>query len=165
MAIAGAGAGLTMATATSAALAELSADRAGVGSGVQQALRNVGAALGSAVLGSALTSAYVSHLGAAGLSPAAAHAARQSVFGGVAVARALKSAPLLASVRAAFVHGMDVALLVSLGFAAAGIVLALTFMPARVGPPVAQPETSPSRPNSSFSSAGTSSADATPPKT
>jgi DHA2 family multidrug resistance protein-like MFS transporter len=55
------------------------------------------------------------------------------VFGGVAVARALKSASLLASVRAAFVHGMDVALLVSLGFAVAGIVLTLIFMPARAG--------------------------------
>ena len=143
----------------------MSADRAGVGSGVQQALRNVGAPLGSAVLGSALTSAYVSHLGPAGLSPAAARAARQSVFGGVAVAQALKSAPLLASVRAAFVHGMDVALLVSLGFAAAGVVLALLFMPARVGSPAAQPEGSPSCPNSSSSSAGTAAADAAPPKT
>ena len=57
MAIAGVAPALTMATATTAALAELSADRAGVGSGVQQALRNVGAPLGSAVLGSALTSA------------------------------------------------------------------------------------------------------------
>jgi hypothetical protein len=100
---------------------------------VQQALRNTGAPLGSAVLGSALTSAYVSRLGLAGLSPAATHAARRSVFGGVAVARALKSASLLASVRAAFVHGMDVALLVSLGFAVAGIVLTLIFMPARAG--------------------------------
>jgi DHA2 family multidrug resistance protein-like MFS transporter len=165
MAIAGVGAGLTMATTTTAALAELSADRAGVGSGVQQALRNVGAPLGSAVLGSALTSAYVSHLGPAGLSPAAAHAARQSVFCGVAVARALKSAPLLASVRAAFVHGMDAALLVSLGFAIAGVVLALIFMPARVGRPDAQPEARPSWPKRSSSSAGTAAADVAPPKT
>ena len=166
LAIAGIGAGLTMATATTAALAELSADRAGVGSGVQQALRNVGAPLGSAVLGSALTSAYVSHLRLAGLSPAAGHAARTSVFGGVAVARALKSAPLLASVRAAFVHGMDVALLVSVGFAVAGIVLALIFMPARAGrqpdPQAApRPETSPS----SSTLADRSVADATSPNT
>jgi MFS transporter, DHA2 family, multidrug resistance protein len=153
MAIAGVGAGLTMATATTAALAELSADRAGVGSGVQQALRNVGAPLGSAVLGSALTSAYVSHLGAAErvrrrrgrpgpeVGPAAGLGAR--------------------GVRAR--HGR--ALLVSLGFAAAGVVLALTFMPARVGALVAQPEASPSCPNRSSSSAGTAAADVAPPKT
>jgi DHA2 family multidrug resistance protein-like MFS transporter len=110
---------------------------------VQQALRNAGAPLGSAILGSVLAAAYVSRLSLAGLSPAAAHAARAGVFGGVAAARALNSPSLLASVRAAFVHGLDVALPVSLGFAAAGIALTLIFMPARAGPPAggAQPAT------------------------
>ena len=55
-------------------------------------------------------------------------------FGGIAAARTLQSATLLATVRAAFVHGMDIALIVSAGFAAAGIVLALMFMPGRPGP-------------------------------
>jgi len=131
MAIAGIGTGLTMATAASAALAELSEERAGVGSGVLQALKNTGAPLGSAVLGSALISAYVSRLHLAGLPSVAAHVVRQSVFGGVAVARALGSPSLLTSVRAAFVHGADVALLVSVGFALAGLVLSLVFLPAR----------------------------------
>ena len=133
MAVAGAGAGLVMATATSAALAELPADRAGVGSAVQQAVRNAGAPFGSAVLGSALTAAYVSRLRLAGLSAAAAHAARESVFGADAVAAQLRSPALLASARAAFVHGMDVSLLVSLGFAVTGMVAALAFMPVRAG--------------------------------
>ena len=135
MAIAGVGTGLTMATAASAALGELTEERAGVGSGVLQALKNTGVPLGAAILGSALTYAYVSRLVLAGRPPAAAHAARQSMFGGVAVARALHSAAVLATVRAAFVHGMDIALIVSAGFAVAGIVLALIFMPARPGPP------------------------------
>ena len=52
-----------------------------------------------------------------GLPPAAAAAVRQSVFGGVAVAQKLHSASLLASVRMAFVHGMDLALAVSGGIA------------------------------------------------
>ncbi len=136
MAIAGAGTGLTMATAASAALAELSEERAGVGSGVLQALKNTGAPLGSAVLGSALTSAYVARLQLAGLPRSAAQAVRKSVFGGVAVAHALHSATLLRSVRGAFVHGTDVALVVSAGFAAVGLVLALLFLPARARPPV-----------------------------
>jgi MFS transporter, DHA2 family, multidrug resistance protein len=141
MAIVGVGTGLTMATAASAALGELTEERAGVGSGVLQALKNTGAPLGTAILGSALTSAYVSHLVLAGLAPTAARAVRQSVFGGIATARALHSAALLAAVRAAFAHGMDVALIVSAGFAAAGIVLALIFMPTRPGPPAGtQPE-------------------------
>lgn len=141
MTIVGVGTGLTMATAASAALGELTQERAGVGSGVLQALKNTGAPLGTAILGSTLTSAYVGHLFLAGLPSAAVHAARQSVFGGIAVAHALHSAALLATVRAAFVHGMDNALLVSVGFAAAGMVLALIFMPSRPGPTAGtQPE-------------------------
>jgi len=131
MAVAGAGTGLTMATAASAALAQLSEERAGVGSGVLQALKNTGAPLGSAILGSALTSAYVSRLHLAGLPGVAAQAVRESVFGGVAVARLLHSPALLISVRGAFVHGVDVALAASVGFALVGAVLSLVFMPRR----------------------------------
>ena len=140
MAIAGAGTGLTMATAASAALAELSEERAGVGSGVLQALKNTGAPLGAAILGSALTSAYVSRLPLAGLPPAAAAAVRQSIFSGVAVAARAHSALLLAGIRAAFVHGVDVALGVSVGFALLGVLLSLIFMPGRTGqlPPAAE---------------------------
>src|SRR5208283_1677953 len=111
--IVGIGTGLTMVAVASAALAELSKERAGVGSGVLQALKNTGAPLGTAILGSALISAYVSRLHLSGLSPVAAHAVRQSVFGGIAVAHDLGSTTLLTSVRAAFVHGADVALHVS----------------------------------------------------
>lgn len=130
MTVAGIGTGLTMATAASAALAELSEERAGVGSGVLQALKNTGAPLGAAILGSTLASVYLSRLHLVNLPPAAAQTTRQSVFGGVAVAKALRSDALLASVRAAFVHGMDTALVVSVGFALAGTVLALLFLPA-----------------------------------
>ena len=135
LAIAGVGTGLTMATAASAALGELSEERAGVGSGVLQALKNTGAPLGAAILGSALATAYVSHLHLAGLPPAAAQAARQSVFGGIAVAHTLNSDALLTSVRAAFVNGMDAALVISVGFALAGLVLTLLFLPAHARPP------------------------------
>jgi EmrB/QacA subfamily drug resistance transporter len=135
MALAGIGTGLTMATAASAALAELSKERAGVGSGVLQALKNTGAPLGSAILGSVLISAYVGRLQLGGLPPVAAHAVRQSVFGGIAVAHSLHSSALLASVRAAFIHGTDVALRVSVGFALLGLVLSLVFLPAHARPP------------------------------
>lgn len=136
MVIAGVGTGLTMATAASVALAELSEERAGVGSGVLQALKNTGAPLGAAILGSAVTSAYVSRLNLTGLPAAAASAVRQSVFAGDAVARALHSPALLSSVHAAFVHGVDVALLVSAGFALAGLALTLLFLPGRAQPQV-----------------------------
>ena len=54
---------------------------------------------------------------------------RGSVFGGVAVAQAPGSKSLATSVRAAFVHGIDAALLVSVGFALVGLVLTLVFLP------------------------------------
>jgi EmrB/QacA subfamily drug resistance transporter len=131
MALAGVGVGITMATTASAALSELSADKAGVGSGVLQTLKNVGAPFGAAVLGSVLASSYRSHLALPGLPGPAVSAVRGSVFAGLAVAAKLGSPALVVSVRGAFVKGMDAALLVSVGFALAGSVLALAFLPAR----------------------------------
>lgn len=113
MALVGAGMGLTMATATSAALSELPQERSGVGSAVMQALQKTGAPFGVAILGSVLSSAYQAQLHLAGLPAAVAHVVKESLFGGLAVAHQLGSAPLLESVRAAFVHGMDVSLVVA----------------------------------------------------
>ncbi len=133
LSIAGVGVGLTMATTASAALAELSEERAGVGSAVLQALKNTGAPLGSAVLGSTLLAVYASHVDVSALPPQAAPVAKQGVFQGIAVAHTLKSPALLSLVRSAFVQGMDAALVVSVGFAVAGIVLALVFLPSNIG--------------------------------
>jgi DHA2 family multidrug resistance protein-like MFS transporter len=130
-AVLGAGLGIAFATAASAAISELPAERSGVGAAVFQALQKVGAPFGAAVLGSVLSAAYQADLHLAGLPPSAASAVREGVFGGLAVARALRSQALLDSVRAAFVHGMDTALLVSAGVAVAGILLALAFLPNR----------------------------------
>jgi hypothetical protein len=134
MAVAGVGTGIAMATAMSAALVELSAEKSGVGSAVLQAVNKTGAPLGIAILGSVLSAGYLARLSLAGLPPAAAAAVRQSVFGGAAVAQKIHSASLLASVQAAFVHGMDLALLVSAGIALAGVVLTLVFLPASNAP-------------------------------
>jgi EmrB/QacA subfamily drug resistance transporter len=129
MAIVGVGMGLALSTATSAALVELSEERSGVGSAVLQAVNKVGGPFGTAILGSVLSSLYLSHLVVTGLTAPAAAAVRQSIFGGVAVAQHIGSTALLHSVRAAFVTGMDAALLVSAGIAVAGLVLTLLFLP------------------------------------
>lgn len=131
MALAGAGVGLGMATAASAALSQLPVERSGVGSALMQALQKIGAPFGAAILGSVLSSGYRGGLPLAGLSAEAADAARESLFGGIAVAGHMGSESLLGSVKSAFVHGMDVALVVSAGIACAGIVLALAFLPGR----------------------------------
>ncbi len=129
--VVGVGLGVTFATSAAAALSELSQERSGVGSAVMQALQKVGGPFGTAILGSVLSAAYQSQLHLAGLPPAASQAAKGSLFGGLAIAKQLGSAPLLDSVRAAFVHGMDTSLVVAAGIAAVGLVLALVFLPQR----------------------------------
>jgi Na+/melibiose symporter-like transporter len=129
MAVAGVGTGIAMATAMSAALVELSEEKSGVGSGVMQAVNKTGGPLGIAILGSVLSAGYLARLDLVGLPATAAATVRQSVFGGVAVAHKLHSPTLLTSVQRAFVHGMDMALLVSTGVALAGVVLTVVFLP------------------------------------
>ncbi len=129
MTVVGMGLGIALATASSAALVELSQERSGVGSAVLQAVNKVGGPFGTAILGSVLSAGYLAHLNVSGLSAPDAIAARQSVFGGVVVASKLHSAPLLTAVRVAFVHGMDSALIVSAAIALTGMVLTVVFLP------------------------------------
>jgi len=125
----GAGLGIALATASSAALTRLSTQQAGVGSAVMQTVQKVGAPMGAAVLGSVLNAAYRDRLPLHGLPPAAAGAARDSVFAAVRVADDLHSAQLRDAVRGAFVHGMDATLVASGAIAAAALVLTLLFLP------------------------------------
>jgi DHA2 family multidrug resistance protein-like MFS transporter len=130
MAIAGAGTGAAITTASAAALGELTEEHSGVGSAVLQAVTKTGGPFGIAILGSVLSAGYLGRLNLSGLPATAAAAVRQSVFGGVAVAHQIRSASLLTSVQGAFIHGMDLALLVSAGIALAGVALTLLFLPA-----------------------------------
>jgi len=117
-----------------AALSALSKERSGAGSALIMAVRQVGATIGVAVLGSILNAGYHARLDLTGLPPRVADAVRDSVAAGVAVAHQLGSAPLLGSVRAAFVHGMDLLLWVCAGLAVVGVLLALAFLPRRAEP-------------------------------
>ncbi len=127
----GAGTGLAMATVASAALSDVPSELARAAPAVLQALRDAGAALGSAVIGSALASAYTSRLGLSGLPLAIARTARRSVFAGLAAAHASGSSPLLAALRAAFAHGLSTALAVGAGLALVGLLATLRLPSAR----------------------------------
>jgi MFS transporter, DHA2 family, multidrug resistance protein len=127
----GLGLGVAMPQTMNAALSALSPERSGSGSALISAMRQVGATIGVAVLGTVLGSVYRAHLDVAGLPAAAAAAAKSSVVAGVAVAHALGSASLLDSVQAAFVHGLDTMLWVCGGIALASAILALAFLPRR----------------------------------
>jgi MFS transporter, DHA2 family, multidrug resistance protein len=128
-AVSGLGLGLAMPQGMNSALAALSAERSGSGSALISALRQVGATIGVAVLGTVISSGYHDRLNTTGLPAALAATAKSSIAAGVDVAHALHSAALLVSARGAYVHGMDVMLWVCGGIALASAVLALIFLP------------------------------------
>jgi hypothetical protein len=130
-AVFGLGLGLAMPQAMNAALSALSAERSGAGSALISAMRQVGATIGVAVLGTVLSSVYRSHLVVTGLPDSVASAAKSSVVAGVAIAHQTGSVPLLDSVRHAFVTGMDTMLWVCGGIALASAILAVIFLPRR----------------------------------
>ncbi|MGV9883462.1 MFS transporter [Streptomyces sp. NPDC003006] len=113
LSVAGLGFGFAVVPAMDSALGALPVDRAGSGSGLMMTVRQVGSALGIALLGSLLASAYARKLDTGGLPGPAADAAGDSVVAAHAVADRLGSARLAASADAAYVHGMGLVLLVS----------------------------------------------------
>lgn len=123
----GLGLGLAMTRTMTTTLDALPAARSGVGSALVQTMRQVGGALGVALLGALANSGYRRGLHVGGLPTAVADAVRDSVAGGVAAAAKLHDQQLLENVRVAFVHAMDTTLLVSGGVAALAAILALRF--------------------------------------
>ncbi len=138
----GLGVGIAMPTAISAALGALTAERAGAGSGLMQAVRQVGGTVGVAVLGTVLDSGYRADAHTGRLPGALAQAVRSSVAAGVAAARELHDDTLEHAVRAAFVHGMDLTLIVAGALVLSGAILAAVFLPRHV-PPAADPKLPP----------------------
>jgi hypothetical protein len=131
LALIGIGMGLTMTPAMDAALGEVPPERAGSGSSLTMALRQVGGALGVAILGSVLGAAYTDRLDVTGLPAPAVHAARESVAAALAVARQTGDAALADSAAHAYVHAMSAVMLTSAALAAVGILVAALLLPAR----------------------------------
>lgn len=136
LAVVGAGTGLSLAPAMDAVLGELPPERSGAGSALTQTFRQVGGALGVALLGSVLSAAYTRHLDVTGLPAPAAHAARDTVAGAVAVAARLHDTALAASAQSAYTRAMDQLLVVCAAAALLGALLAALFLPARGVEPV-----------------------------
>jgi EmrB/QacA subfamily drug resistance transporter len=130
-AVVGAGTGMAMAPAMDAVLGELPAERAGAGTALSMTLRQVGGALGVAVLGSVGSAVYSHRLDTTGLPAAAADAASRSVSGAVEVAARLGDAGLASAGRAAYTDAMAAVLLCCAAVALAGGLLALALLPAR----------------------------------
>ncbi|MEU8791091.1 MFS transporter [Streptomyces sp. NPDC048643] len=129
LSVAGLGFGFAVVPAMSAALGALPRDRAGSGSGLLMTVRQVGGAIGIALLGSLLASAYTDRLDTSALPHAAADTAGDSVVGAHVVAARLGDHALAASADAAYIHGMDLVLLVSGVAALVTALLAAALLP------------------------------------
>jgi EmrB/QacA subfamily drug resistance transporter len=131
--LAGIGLGFTMPPAMDAALGALTVERSGVGNGLIQAMRQVGGAIGVAVLGTVLNSAYRDHLPAG-----SGAAARESAGAGIAAAARAGDPGMVDAVRDAFTQGMNASLVVAAAVSAAGAILALVMLPRRSPQPPAE---------------------------
>jgi EmrB/QacA subfamily drug resistance transporter len=138
MVLLGAGAGLTLPTATGSVVGSVPRGDSGVASATSSTAIQLGGAIGVAVVGSLLSTRYQGRMSAA---LAGQHlsqpivAAIQSSLGGaltVAAHAPAQTGELLArAARAAFVSGMDLGTLVAAIAALAGCLLALAWLPAR----------------------------------
>jgi DHA2 family multidrug resistance protein-like MFS transporter len=110
-------------------ISSVPADKAGAASGVSETSYELGAVLGTAVLGSILTAAYRGGVSLpAGLSSQGADTARETLGGAVSVAESVggpAGAALLESARASFDSGVVLTSGIGVGLMALAIVLAL----------------------------------------
>jgi MFS transporter, DHA2 family, multidrug resistance protein len=124
-----------MAPATEAIMGSLPQAKAGIGSAMNDVVREVGGTLGVAVLGSVLSTGYASGMedATAALPPEAAEAASDSVGAAHGVAEQLggAGAKLIATADQSFVDAMNTASTVAAGVALVGALLALAFLPSR----------------------------------
>ncbi|MBE8478423.1 MFS transporter [Streptomyces sp. 3R004] len=112
MTFTGLGAGFVMMPALDSALAALPEGKAGTGSSLMNTLRQVGASIGIAVLGSVLNAVFTDRLDTTGVPAQAADTAEESVVAAQSVAAQLDLASLADSAESAFTHGTSMVLLV-----------------------------------------------------
>ena len=136
-----AGMGLTMAPATESVMGSLPLGKAGVGSAVNDTTRQVGGALGVAIIGSVLASVYGGRVGdfltGVGAPEAAIEGAASSLGGAEIVAGqapAAQGAELMRVANQAFVDAMHVGVIVAASATAVGAVMAFIFLPAQARP-------------------------------
>jgi hypothetical protein len=137
MVMMGLGMGLISTPATESILLVLPPARAGVGSAVNDATRELGGTLGVAVVGSVFSSVFGAHLASgayAGLPGGVLGTAQDSV--GVAQAVAARDPRLVAAFHDSFLAGMSTACIVVGLLCLAGAVFAAFLLPGRIRVPV-----------------------------
>ena len=141
------GMGLTMAPATESIMGSLPLAKAGVGSAVNDTTRQVGGALGVAIIGSVLASTYGSKVGDAvagqRLPAGVANDAKNSLGFALQTASQIGGPAgnaLASTARAAFVDGMHQGYLVGAAVLILGAIAAAIWLPARARRPVEELE-------------------------
>jgi EmrB/QacA subfamily drug resistance transporter len=136
--LAGAGVSLIQPPASAAMMSSVSADKAGMASGTNAAIRQIGASFGIAVMGGIGQSVFSHDLTTSSIFdelPATAQStAEESVTGAVAVGEKAGGAPgaeLIEVASQGFVSGMHWAVIVAAAFAAIGFILAARLIPRR----------------------------------
>jgi EmrB/QacA subfamily drug resistance transporter len=135
--ILGASMGTAMAPATDSIMGALPRAKAGVGSAVNDTTRQVGGALGVAILGSLTSTIYRSGIAGSRAVTALPAAARSGVHdslgGAVAVAGRLGASgqQVILAANHAFVHAMSITAVVAAVVALGGALVALLFLPSR----------------------------------
>ncbi len=134
--IIGLGMGLTMAPATDSIMGSVPRENAGIGSAVNDTTRQVGGALGVAILGSILSTSYSSHIAnvASALPAAQAAMVRDSIGAAAEVAQRIGGFDgnlLMTGANSAFIRAMDITLVAAAGVAMFGALISLAFLPAR----------------------------------
>src|SRR5262249_52410791 len=131
-----------MVPATDAIMGALPLAKAGVGSAVNDTTRQVGGALGVAILGSLLSSTYRATMDGTAvvrsLPAPVTGVVRDSIGAAGAVARQLGGAPgaaPLAAARAAYIDAMGQTVLIAAAVAVVGALVALAFLPAHAKAP------------------------------
>jgi EmrB/QacA subfamily drug resistance transporter len=130
-----AGMALGMSPMTAGIMSAVPPRRAGAGSAMNDATRELGAALGVAVMGSVAASKFTSSLDGltAGLSPALRTAARSSLAGALGVARSVggdAGARLAAGTETAFVHGIHLSVTIGALLSLVAAFVAVRYLPA-----------------------------------
>jgi EmrB/QacA subfamily drug resistance transporter len=133
------GIALSMSPMTASIMMAVPARRAGAGSAMNDASRELGAALGVAVLGSVAASRYsarITHL-LTGLSPSNRSTARTSIAGALHVAEQLHGTArtaLIAGAHDAFVGGLHLAVLVGAALAVVSAGIVFRYLPHSLAP-------------------------------
>jgi hypothetical protein len=130
------GLGLGGMPGTDSIMGAVSKERAGVGSATNDTTREIGCALGVAVLGSVLSSGYRDAIGDqfAGLGPTLSETARDSIGAATIVAHSLPGvagAEVARIANDAFMSGMSAAMVIAAVAVAAASVVLFAWLPAR----------------------------------